>query len=70
MKPSARDRLVGGLKERRERHQERHRLVRIAAAIGGFLIAIVGLIMIPLPGAGPVRRRSRPGRARAGVRLA
>ena len=52
MKPSARDRLVGGLKERRERHQERHRLVRIAAAIGGFLIVIVGIIMIPLPGPG------------------
>ena len=52
MKPSARSRLVDGLKERRERHKERRRLVRIAAAIGGFLIVIVGIIMIPLPGPG------------------
>src|SRR5262245_22392334 len=52
MKPGARSRLIDGLKERRERHKERHQLIRVAAAMGGFLIVIVGIIMIPLPGPG------------------
>jgi uncharacterized protein (TIGR02611 family) len=48
MKLGARSRL----KERRERHKARHHLIRVAAAIGGFLIVVVGIIMIPLPGPG------------------
>jgi uncharacterized protein (TIGR02611 family) len=52
MKLGARSRLIDGLKERRERHKARHHLIRVAAAIGGFLIVVVGIIMIPLPGPG------------------
>lgn len=40
------------MQERRERHQARSRIVRIAAAVGGFLVVLVGIIMIPLPGPG------------------
>jgi|SRR5262245_59927925 len=40
------------MQERRERHQARNRFVRIGAAIGGFLVVLVGIIMIPLPGPG------------------
>jgi uncharacterized protein (TIGR02611 family) len=52
MKPGSRSRLIDGLKERRERHKARHHLIRVAAAIGGFRIVVVGIIMIPLPGPG------------------
>jgi uncharacterized protein (TIGR02611 family) len=45
-------RLIDGLKERRERHQMRNRIVRVAVAIGGFLIVLVGIILVPLPGPG------------------
>jgi uncharacterized protein (TIGR02611 family) len=52
MKPGARGRFFDGMKERRERHRMRNRIVRIAAALGGFLIVLVGIILIPLPGPG------------------
>ena len=52
MKPGARNRFVEGLQERRVRHNERHRLIRVAAAIGGFLVVLLGIILIPLPGPG------------------
>ncbi|HEY3050406.1 MAG TPA: PGPGW domain-containing protein [Gaiellaceae bacterium] len=52
MKPGARGRFFDGMKERRERHRMRNRIVRIAAALGGFLIMLVGIILIPLPGPG------------------
>jgi uncharacterized protein (TIGR02611 family) len=52
MKTGARSRLIEGLNERRERHKARHQLIRVAAAGGGFLIVVVGIIMIPLPGPG------------------
>lgn len=52
MQTGPRSRLIDGLKERRERHRERHRLVRVAAATGGFLIVLLGIVLIPLPGPG------------------
>ena len=52
MKPGARKRLLDGLQERRARHKERHHLIRVAAAIGGFLVVLLGIILIPLPGPG------------------
>ncbi len=52
MKPGARQRFVEGLQERRARHKERHQLIRVVAAIGGFLIVLLGIILIPLPGPG------------------
>jgi len=44
--------LLDGLQERRARHKERHHLIRVAAAIGGFLVVLLGIILIPLPGPG------------------
>ena len=52
MKPGARNRFVEGLQERRVRHKERHHLIRVAAAIGGFLVVLLGIVLIPLPGPG------------------
>jgi uncharacterized protein (TIGR02611 family) len=52
MKPGARNRFVEGLQERRARHKERHHLIRVAAAIGGFLVMLLGIVLIPLPGPG------------------
>src|SRR5687767_6628768 len=45
-------RFLDGVKERRERHRERSKVVRAAVVIVGFLIVLVGLAMIPLPGPG------------------
>ena len=45
-------RFVEGFRERRERHRERHRVVRVAVGIAGFVIVLVGLALIPLPGPG------------------
>jgi uncharacterized protein (TIGR02611 family) len=44
--------LFDGLQERRARHKERHHLIRVAAAIGGFLVVLLGIVLIPLPGPG------------------
>jgi uncharacterized protein (TIGR02611 family) len=50
--PSAKRRFVHAVRERRERHRERNRIIRIAVAMVGFLIVLVGLALIPLPGPG------------------
>jgi uncharacterized protein (TIGR02611 family) len=47
-----RRRFIDGVKERRERHRERSKVVRAAVVIGGFVIVLAGLAMIPLPGPG------------------
>jgi uncharacterized protein (TIGR02611 family) len=52
VKPGARNRFVEGLQERRARHKERHHHIRVAAAIGGFLVVLLGIVLIPLPGPG------------------
>ncbi len=50
--PSPRRRFLDGVKERRERHRERSKVVRAAVALAGFLVVLIGLAMIPLPGPG------------------
>jgi uncharacterized protein (TIGR02611 family) len=47
-----RRRLLDGVRERRERHVERNRLLRIGFALFGFVVVLVGLAMLVLPGPG------------------
>jgi uncharacterized protein (TIGR02611 family) len=52
MEPSPRGRFLDGVKERRERHRERSKVVRAAVVLAGFVVVLAGLAMIPLPGPG------------------
>jgi uncharacterized protein (TIGR02611 family) len=52
MEPAPRRRFIDGVKERRERHRERSRVVRAAVVLAGFVVVLAGLAMIPLPGPG------------------
>jgi uncharacterized protein (TIGR02611 family) len=52
MEPSPRRRFIDGVKERRERHRERNKVVRAAVVLAGFVVVLAGLVMIPLPGPG------------------
>ena len=52
MEDSPRRRFIEGVRERRERHRERSRIVRLAVALAGFVVVLAGLAMIPLPGPG------------------
>lgn len=52
MESSPRRRFIDGVKERRERHRERSRVVRAAVVLAGFVVVLAGLAMIPLPGPG------------------
>lgn len=45
-------RFLDGVKERRERHRERSKVVRAAVVLAGFVVVLAGLAMIPLPGPG------------------
>jgi uncharacterized protein (TIGR02611 family) len=45
-------RLLEGVRERREKHLERSRIVRVVVAIFGFLVVLAGLAMLVLPGPG------------------
>ena len=45
-------RLLDGVRERREKHLERSRIVRVVVAIFGFLVVLAGLAMLVLPGPG------------------
>jgi uncharacterized protein (TIGR02611 family) len=45
-------RFVERVRERRERHRRRSRIVRAAVALAGFVVVLAGLAMIPLPGPG------------------
>lgn len=45
-------RFVDGVRERREKHLERNRIVRVVVAILGFLVVLAGLAMLVLPGPG------------------
>jgi uncharacterized protein (TIGR02611 family) len=47
-----RHRLLEGIRERRERHLERNRILRIAFAFFGFVVVLVGVAMLVLPGPG------------------
>lgn len=50
--PRRRHRLLEGIRERRERHLERNRILRVAFAFFGFLVVLVGVAMLVLPGPG------------------
>ena len=52
MPPERRNRFIEGVRERRERHRERSRVVRAAVVLAGFVVVLVGLALIPLPGPG------------------
>jgi uncharacterized protein (TIGR02611 family) len=52
MEPNRRGRFLDGVKERRERHRERSKVVRAAVVLAGFVVVLAGLAMIPLPGPG------------------
>ena len=45
-------RFIDGIRERRQRHRERSRIVRAAVVLAGFVVVLAGLAMIPLPGPG------------------
>lgn len=45
-------RLLDGVRDRREKHLERSRIVRVVVAIFGFLVVLAGLAMLVLPGPG------------------
>jgi uncharacterized protein (TIGR02611 family) len=47
-----RRRFLDGVRERREKHLERSRIVRTVVAIFGFLVVLAGLAMLVLPGPG------------------
>ena len=44
--------LIERVRARQERHRQRHRLVRIAFAIAGFVVLLAGVIMLVTPGPG------------------
>ena len=52
MEERPRRRFVEKVRERRERHRKRSRVVRAAVALAGFVVVLAGLAMIPLPGPG------------------
>jgi len=45
-------RFLEGVRERRERHLERNRIIRVVVALFGFLVVLVGVAMLVLPGPG------------------
>jgi uncharacterized protein (TIGR02611 family) len=52
MPPERRNPFIERVRERRERHRERSRVVRAAVVLAGFVVVLVGLALIPLPGPG------------------
>jgi uncharacterized protein (TIGR02611 family) len=44
--------MLRGVQQRRERHLERNRLLRIGFALFGFLVVLTGIAMLVLPGPG------------------
>jgi uncharacterized protein (TIGR02611 family) len=52
MEQPRRRRFVHGARERRERHRQRNRIIRLVVAIAGFLVVCIGIVLIPLPGPG------------------
>jgi uncharacterized protein (TIGR02611 family) len=45
-------RFIDGVRERRERHLARNRILRIGFAFFGFLVVLAGVAMLVLPGPG------------------
>ena len=52
MPPERRNPFIERVRDRRERHRERSRVVRAAVVLAGFVVVLVGLALIPLPGPG------------------
>ena len=52
MPPERRNPFMERVRERRERHRERSRVVRAAVVLAGFVVVLVGVALIPLPGPG------------------
>lgn len=52
METRPRRRFIDGVKERRERHRERSKVIRAGVVLAGFVVVLAGLAMIPLPGPG------------------
>jgi uncharacterized protein (TIGR02611 family) len=50
--PRRRHRLLDGIRERRERHLERNRILRVGFAFFGFVVVLAGVAMLVLPGPG------------------
>jgi uncharacterized protein (TIGR02611 family) len=50
--PSRRERMMDGVRDRKERHRERGRAYRISFATVGFVLIAGGIALIPLPGPG------------------
>jgi uncharacterized protein (TIGR02611 family) len=44
--------FIDRVRERRERHRERNRIIRFVWAIFGFLVVLLGLVMLVTPGPG------------------
>jgi uncharacterized protein (TIGR02611 family) len=44
--------MIERVRARRERHRERNRLIRVVWAMFGFLVVLVGLVMLVTPGPG------------------
>lgn len=44
--------MIERVRERRERHRARNRLIRFVWAIFGFVVVLVGLVMLVTPGPG------------------
>ena len=54
MEPSSRRRFLDGVRERRDRHRERSKVVRAAVVLAGFVVVLAGVAMLVLPGPGLV----------------
>ena len=52
MAEEPRHRLLERLHARRERHAERGRAYRTGFTIAGFLVVVLGVVLLPLPGPG------------------
>lgn len=52
MEPKRRGGFLDGVKDHRERHRERNKVVRAAVVLAGFVVVLLGLALIPLPGPG------------------
>src|SRR5437870_11818941 len=44
--------ILDRVRDQRDRHKERRRVVRVAVVLAGFVVVLAGLAMIPLPGPG------------------
>ena len=48
----ARPRVIERVRARQERHRQRNRIVRVAFAVAGFVVLLIGVIMLFTPGPG------------------